>query len=149
MVFSEDNYQTTVLCHNSQGYDSYPILQYLYKNAVVPTIILNGVEVMCLTAPACKIKMIDAMNFLPMALAKLPQIFGFEELKKGYFPHLFNRKENQCVIKETMPDISYYIPDAMKPQDRENLLQWYDNHKNDHLDFQQEILTYCRSDVDI
>lgn len=148
-LFSEDNYQATVLCHNFQGYDSYPILQYLYKNAVIPTIIPNGAKVMCLTVPACKIKMIDSINFLPIALSKLPQMFGYEELKKGYFPHLFNRKENQDIVKKTLPDISYYNPDAMKPQARGNFLQWYDHHKNDHFDFQQELLNYCRSDVDI
>lgn len=26
---------------------------------------------------------------------------------------------------------------------------WYDKHKNDHFDFQAELLEYCRSDVDI
>ena len=31
-LFSEKKYQATVLCHNFQGYDSYPILQFLYKN---------------------------------------------------------------------------------------------------------------------
>ncbi len=30
-LFSEINYNATVMCHNFQGYDSYPILQYLYK----------------------------------------------------------------------------------------------------------------------
>ena len=31
-MFSEDNCGAIVLCHNFQGYDSYPILKYLYKN---------------------------------------------------------------------------------------------------------------------
>jgi hypothetical protein len=42
--------------------------------------------------------MIDSINFLPSALSELPKMFGLEELKKGYFPHLFNRKENQSVV---------------------------------------------------
>lgn len=95
-LFSEENYQTIVLCHNFQGYDSYPILQYLYENAVIPTVVANGAKIMCLT---CKIKLIDSINCMPMALAKLPEMFGFSELKKGYFPHLFNRKENQSVVR--------------------------------------------------
>ena len=41
-LFSEDNYKATVICHNFQGYDSYPVLHYLYRNAVIPTIIPNG-----------------------------------------------------------------------------------------------------------
>ena len=92
--------------------------------------------------PHCKIKMIDSINFLPMALAKLPQTFGFNELKKGYFPHLFNRKENQSVVMDTLPDISYYTPDSMKPEAKEEFLKWYryKQHKHDHFDIQAELL---------
>ena len=92
-LFSDKNYQVTVLCHNFQGYDSYPILQYLYKNSVLPNVVANGAIIMSLTMPHCKIKMIDSIDFIPMALTKSSQTFGFNELKKGYFPHLFNRKE--------------------------------------------------------
>ena len=74
-LFSEENYESTVLCHNFQGYDSYPILQYLYKNAILPKIIPNGAKIMCLSIENCKLKMIDSINFLPMALAKPPGMF--------------------------------------------------------------------------
>ena len=148
-LFSEENYKATVLCHNFQGYDSYPILQYLYKHAIQPTVIPNGAKMMCLTVPSCKIKMLDSINFLPMALAKLPSMFGFTELKKGYFPHLFNRKENQAVILQCLPEIQCYQPDAMKAEGREKFMEWYEKHRYDCFDFQQELLDYCRSDVDI
>ena len=148
-LFSEGNYDSTVLCHNFQGYDSYPILQYLYRNAIMPTIVPNGAKVMSLTVESCKIKMIDSINFLPMALAKLPDMFGFKELKKGYFPHLFNKKENQNVVLDRLPELVYYNPDSLKPDDRENLLIWYNDHKNDKFHLQHELKTYCQSDVDI
>ena len=83
------------------------------QELVLPDVVANGAKIMSLTVPHCKIKMIDSINFLPMALAKLPQMFGFTELKKGYFPHLFNTKENQSVMMYTLPDISYYTPDSM------------------------------------
>ena len=111
--------------------------------------VANGAKIMSLIVPHCKIKMIDSINFLPMALAKLPQMFGFKELKKGYFPHLFNTKENQSVVMNTLPDTSYYSPDSMKPEAREEFLTWYKQHKHDHFDIQTELLGYCRSDVDI
>ena len=141
-LFSEKNFDSTVLCHNFQGYDSYPILQYLYKNAIIPSIVPNGAKVMSLTVDIRKIRMIDSINFLPMALSKLPGMFGFDELKKGYFPHLFNRKENQSVALDRLPDVSFYNPDAMRPQDRNQFLNWYNNHTNDKFDFQRELLTY-------
>ena len=63
---------------------------------------------MCLTVPSFKIKMIDSINFLPMALEKLPSMFGFTEIKKGYFPHLFNREENQAVILQGLLEARFH-----------------------------------------
>ncbi len=45
-LFSGDNYGATMLCHNFQGYDSYPILQYFYNNAIVPNMVPNGAKIM-------------------------------------------------------------------------------------------------------
>ncbi|XP_053406937.1 uncharacterized protein LOC128559427 [Mercenaria mercenaria] len=148
-LFSEENYNSTVLCHNFQGYDSYSILKYLYANAIVPKVIPNGAKSMCLTVPSCKIKMIDSINFLPMALSKLPAMFGFDELKKGYFPHLFNKKENQQVVLDGLPDLSFYNPDGMKPDDRQTFLKWYSEHKNDTFKLPRTVIDYCKSDSDI
>ena len=104
----------------------------------MPTIVPNGAKVMTLTVESCKFKMIDSINLLPMALAKLPDMFGFKELKKGYFSHLFNKKENQCVVLVSLPELVYYNPDSMKPEDREKFLIWYNDHKNDKFDLQLE-----------
>ena len=41
-----------------------------------------------------EIKFRDSLNVLPMPLKALPETFGLTELKKGYFPHFFNREEN-------------------------------------------------------
>ena len=93
--------------------------------------------------------MIDSIIFLPMALDKLPTMFGLEEMFKGIFPHLYNKKINQSAILDSLPDMSYYNPDSMKVEDRRTFLKWYEEHKNDTFDFQQESLAYFRSDVDI
>ena len=44
------------------------------------------------------IKIIDSLNFLPMKLSNLPEVFGLKELKKGWFPHFFNTRENQRYV---------------------------------------------------
>ena len=91
-LFSGINKGGTELCHNFKRYDSIPILQYLYGNGVKPTIIPNGGKNMSIEVPRCKIRMIDSLNFLPTALSKLPKMFGFTELHKGIFPHLYYKK---------------------------------------------------------
>ena len=149
-LFSKANKGATAICHNFKGYDSYPILQYLYANGVLPKIVPSGAKNMSIEVPACNIRMIDSINFLPTALSNLPKMFSFDnELSKGYFPHLFNRKENQQVKLNHLPDMKYYGPESMKQEQREAFLKWYELHKHDTFDFQKELLRYCCSDVDI
>jgi acylphosphatase len=38
-LFSGENEGATVIAHNFKGYDSLPILEYLYQNGVKPTFI--------------------------------------------------------------------------------------------------------------
>ena len=148
-LFSEENFGATVICHNFKGYDSYPILQYLHDNAILPEVITNGSKFMSIQVSVCKIRFIDSLNFIPMALSAMPQAFGETEMAKGYFPHLYNRKENQNVILSHLPDIGYYNPDGMPMERRKEFLAWYEINKMNQFDFQEELLKYCRSDVDI
>ena len=86
----------------------------------------------------------------PYELANFPKTFGLIELAKGYFPHLFNKKENEHYIGP-LPPSPYYHPDGMSPDEKEKFLKWHQELKGNNyvFDFQQEILNYCRSDVDI
>ena len=129
-LFSEENEGTKVFCHNFKGYDSYPIVSYLYENAILPEVIMNGSKFMTIEILHLKIKFLDSMNFIPMALSKMPKAFGIPEVTKGYFPHLYNRKENQNVFMDHLPDVTYYNPDGMMPDDRVKFLQWYEEHQN-------------------
>lgn len=104
---------------------------------------------MSIKVPVCKIRFIDSLNFIPMALAEMPNAFGETEIVKGYFPHLYNTDENQKVVLQHLPDMKYYNPNGMKPEYRAKFLVWYEQHRNDHFDFEVELVRYCRSDVDV
>ena len=149
-LFSKEHENCTVMAHNFQGYDSYFILQYLRQNGVKYDVIMRGAKVLTLSVPMFKIKFIDSLSFIPMKLANFPKTFGLTELAKGYFPHLFNKKENEHYIGP-LPPSPYYHPDGMSPDERETFLKWHQELKGNNyvFDFQQEILNYCRSDVDI
>jgi hypothetical protein len=43
-LFSGESEGTTAIAHNFKGYDSLPILEYLYQNGMKPTIIANGAK---------------------------------------------------------------------------------------------------------
>ena len=149
-LFTKDHQDCIVVAHNFQGYDGYFIQKYLNENCVMYEIILTGAKIMSLTVPMFNIKFIDSLNFIPMSLAKFPQTFGMRELCKGYFPHLFNKEENQNYVGSIPPE-SDYSPNTMKPKDREAFLVWHKEQRdNDYMfDFNEEIIKYCRSDVDI
>ena len=59
------------------------------------------------------IKVIDILNFLPMKLPALPKAFGLEGLKKGWFHHHFNTRENQNYVRP-YPEATYYGHDFME-----------------------------------
>ena len=84
-----------VVAHNFQGYDGYFMTKFLIDNAIHYDIIYRGAKSLSLTIPMFNIKFIDSLNFIPMSLAKFPKTFGQDELCKGYFPHMFNKEENQ------------------------------------------------------
>ena len=112
------------MAHNFQGYDSYFVLQFLGENGVKYDVIMQGMKVLSLTVPMFKIKFIDSLNFIPMRLADFPKTFGMDELAKGYFPHLFNKKENKNYAGP-IPPTPYYNPNGMSPAARETFLQWH------------------------
>ena len=157
-LFTPEHDKSIVVAHNFQGYDSYFILNHLNQHAIPYDVIYNGAKCMTLTTKtrekrtlfAIEIKFIDSLNFIPMALARFPKTFGLDELCKGYFPHYFNKDENQEYVGP-IPCQDDYGANSMKPEAREKFLTWYQEQvENNYVfDFQKEILKYCRSDVDI
>ena len=149
-LFTDDHIGCTVMAHNFQGYDSYFVLQYLREQGVMYDVIMRDGKTLSLEVPMLNIKFIDSLNFIPMRLANFPKTFGIEELEKGYFPHLFNRRENENYVGP-IPPTPYYNPNGMSPKDREAFLAWHASKKESNyvFNFNEEILSYCRSDVDI
>ena len=87
-----------------------------------------------------------------MPLSQLPKSSGLAEMKKGYFPHLYNTQDNNMLESKKhlmrLPNPSYYDVDNMHKA-RDKFLQWYEIHWQDPFDMDRELLEYCHSDVDI
>ncbi len=62
------------------------------------------------------------------------------ELKKGYFPYLFNTIDNQEMKDIPYPDQQFY---------GSAILIWYETTKDKLFDLQKELEEYCISDVAI
>ena len=139
-----------IIAHNLRGYDRFLLCEYFYEQCLLPSLILNGAKIMSMELTEAEIKFWDSLNFLPMPLKALPKTFGLTELKKGYCPQFFNRKENQQYVGSLTP-IENYDPDGMSTKERQEFLGWYEERRNAEyvFDFEKEIEEYCRSDVDI
>ena len=140
----------TFIAHNSKGYDSHFILKWLIDQGIKPYCIYNGAKIMFMEIPKLSIRFIDSLNFLQMPLKSFPKTFGMDELKKGYFPHYFNKECNKNYVG-TMPSKKRCGCNQIKPDKRSKFLKWYEEHVSENyvFDFKKEILEYCRSDVDI
>ena len=105
---------------------------------------------MFMEIPKLSIRFIDSLNFLQMPLESFPKTFGMKELKKGYFPHYFNKECNQNFVG-LMPSKKRYGYNQMKPGERTKFLKWYEERVSENyvFDFKKEILECCQSNVDI
>jgi hypothetical protein len=150
-LLSEQNKCSKIFAHNARSYDAYFILAYLKDQGKKPNqVIMTGSKIMYLKmGDALRIELLDSLNFFPMPLASLPKSFGLTELKKGFFPHFFNTLENQNVVLDKLPAMEFYGPDRMSNGRRDEFLKWYQENRNQRFDFQQELLDYCISDVNI
>ena len=140
----------TFIAHNSKGYDSHFVLKWLIDQGIKPYCIYNGAKIMFMELPKLSIRFIDSLNFLQMPLKSFPKTFGMNELKKGYFPHYFNKECNKEYVG-SIPSKNNYGFNQMKPDERTKFLKWYEERVSENyvFDFKKEILEYCRSDVDI
>ena len=142
-----DDRHVIVLFHNLKGYDGMFLLQYMYaQNRAVERLVTVGVKVLSFTSDRLTFK--DSLCFLPFSLASFPATFGLTELCKGFFPHLFNTAEHQTYVGP-MPELQYYDPDGMSPNEREELVRWHAAKVAEGyvFDLKKDMTKYCESDV--
>ena len=107
----------------------------------------NGVKI--IRVEYNNVTLIDSLSFVSMPLAKFPKTFGLKEMKKGYFPHLFNTKANER-YRGSIPAMDYFDPESMKENDaKKQFEKWYSEQTGIVYDLEEEMLAYCHSDVDI
>ncbi|CAH3184744.1 unnamed protein product [Porites lobata] len=143
----EDQREILVVFHNLKGFDGMFILHELYQQQrEVADQLTVGAKV--LSFKSGPLKFIDSLCFLPMPLASFPSTFNLTELKKGFFPHLFNTPDHQQYVGR-IPDLEFYDPDGMMAKKKDELTRWHADQvrRNVTFNFQQDMIDYCKSDV--
>ena len=151
-LFNPKHKGYTILAHNGKGYDYQFIMKYIYKKtAYKPFIVYAGSKIMTFSiSQGLNIKFVDSVNFMSCRLEDFPSTFGIKELKKGFYPHLFNTSENYNYIGD-IPPRKDFCCNSFSEKKRKEFLEWYDNKKKNNYIWnnKQELLDYCISDVDI
>lgn len=145
--FGENNFFTAI-SHNFQGFDGLFIMKYI-KDTIRPIdglaeLIMNGTKLLTLSFKG--VRMIDSFSLIPMVLEKFTKTYGLNELKKGFWCHLFNKPVNKNYIG-SIPDKKYYTPQFFSASKKKEFDIWYDSQKNKTFDFNYEMTQYCISDV--
>ena len=144
---SDREREIIIVFHNFKGFDSVFILNELYRQQRdVTQKLTEGAKV--LSFRSGPLLFIDSLSFLPMPLASFSATFNLTEMKKGFFPHLFNIPAHQNYVGR-IPDIEFYDPDSMMPKKKEELINWHADQvrRNVTFNFKQEMIQYCKSDV--
>ena len=141
-----DTRQVNVLAHNFQGYDGYFVVHQYHSDNRISQQLRNGCKL--LEVKHDRIRFIDSLSFFQMPLSAFPKTFGLTELKKGYFPHKFNIRDNQTYVG-IVPVLDYYMPETMSPEGKQALEKWHQEQREKEVvfDFQKELVEYCESDV--
>ena len=107
---------------------------------------MKGDSILTLTCRS--VLFIDSLKFLDLKLADSPQTFGLTELKKGYFPYLFNLKR-YWDYDGTYPRSELFLTNRMKPGKRVKFMNWHQQKikANATFCFKKGLEEYCRSDV--
>lgn len=136
----------TFIAHNASGFDNYIMLEYFTKQGTAPRLIMRGSKVLLMYDDSYKQRWLDSFSFLPMRLSKTPAALGFEDVKKGYFPHLFNTTEHAEYVGP-YPEPYFYGYDNMSDKERTDFMQWYNTVCDGVVDFQKELRAYGINDV--
>ena len=147
-IFNKKYSGFTFIAHNAKGYDAQFIRNWCIENSMKPYCIYNGTKIMFMEVNGRRF--IDSLNFITAPLSSFPKTFGLTELKKGYFPHFFNKKHNQNYVGP-IPSKRHFGYDQMSSSVRKGFLQWYNAKQDENyvFNFKNELREYCRSDVDI
>ena len=149
-MLKEENNHYIFIAHNGKGYDNHFIISEILKNKMMHenklSCIMNGTKIQGMFFRNIVIK--DSSLFIPTKLENFPKMFGLKELKKGYFPHSFNKPENFNYIGP-YPAKEYYGYSLMTREKQIDFDKFYDQVKDKTFDFNKEIHEYCWSDVNL
>ena len=138
--------KANVFAHNGGRFDWHPILADFVKRCknLSPKLIIAGSTIKQMRVGT--VTLLDSRMFIAAPLANFSKMFDVK-VKKGWFPHDFNRKENE-EYEGPIPDVGYFDKTLQKKQEFKD---WHAKLRREGYvwNFWAEIIAYCDDDVDL
>ena len=147
-IFQKKHKGYTFVAHNGGRYDFHFIRQYMIKNHVQSSDLINGNTVMYSFATDWKIRFVDSYRFLPMSLRKFPKTFGIKSKSKGYFPYRFFT-QMRINYQGKMPDLEWFDFGLLSEKEQVDAVQWHEQNRNTQVNLLKMCTRYCKDDVEL
>lgn len=146
-MIGHNNGYNICVAHNASGYDTQLISEQASLMKVKKKAITSGLKFTQLQIGNSFFR--DSMLHLQGSLASLAKNFNLQ-MMKGYFPHLFNVEGNYDYVGD-IPNERFFdlVFSAKKESDVNAFREWYDERKQRPWCFKEELIKYCKNDVEI
>ena len=152
------------VAHNASGYDTQFVYKVAYdmfgsKNVNVLLHMNRMIELRIQVATGSRVATMtfkDSSKFINLPLRSMPKSFGFyNELQKGFFPHLLNTKRNLDFKSQELPAKEYFGIEEMDIDTLKRFDLWYEGENRRLVEtgkwyvLREEMIGYCYDDCNV
>lgn len=152
-LFQPKHNNSYLIAHYGGRYDHLILVSEFIRKGIIPEVLFRGRRLITgtVTHQGCTLHIRDSFNLIPLSLGKFDKAFNLTGAKKGYFPYYLIEKKWYHTRQSYLPALRYYNTGSLTKDALKNFLEWYNAHNVEEniFDFDEEILAYCRSDVQI
>ena len=142
-----------MFAHFGGRFDNIMLFRKFYNLGVCPEMIRKGNKMyemkIARTGASPEISIRDSFNLMPVALGSLPGAFGLQVHDKEFFPHLYNVEQNYDTVLPHLPPKEDYMYNGFTPEKQRRFDAWYNEHRNDQFDLNEQLASYCMNDTRI
>jgi DNA polymerase type B, organellar and viral len=138
------------MCSNLGKYDMHLCLEAFYSHNIQAKLLTRGMKMYQMRVRnRTTIIFKDSLNFFFAPLAALRSAYQLEDEceEKPHFPHLYTRRENLFIERDTLPELEYYDAGRMMPKERDAHIKWHKDNINTPWNLARELVSYCLNDV--
>jgi hypothetical protein len=149
----------TILCHNGAGFDFHFMHEVLMARYCSNDAGKAAKEISVIDNAGRYLRMsfgrwtfLDSYSFIPEALSKFSEMFGIEEMAKGFFPHFYEPEDGteRLSYEGPLPHYDHFMPDLMSSERRAEFFKWYAEERKQYEHegwvLREHLERYCLSD---